>query len=164
MSKKKAHSSDSNGATSKGKVSTETVMLAYSNRTAAWMKLSYYERALMDAEEALHLDPQHLKSIYRKGCALHHMQQFEQARECFAMTLEHATEKEIKLTVIAHKHPSPSHSTCCVSLASQESRGEMMPVKIRSAPSHCTPYYKEIPPSAVTPHSPSTPLQQGMLL
>lgn len=102
-SKKKAHSSDSNGATSNGKVSTETVMLAYSNRAAAWMKLSHYERALMDAEEALHLDPQHLKSIYRKGCALHHMQQFEQARECFATALEHAPEKEIKL---AHERSS----------------------------------------------------------
>jgi hypothetical protein len=34
-SKKKAHSSDSNGATSNGKVSTETVMLTYSNRAAA---------------------------------------------------------------------------------------------------------------------------------
>jgi tetratricopeptide (TPR) repeat protein len=61
------------------------------------MKVSYYECALMAAEEALHLDSQYLKNIYRKDCALHHMQQFEQARECFAMALEHAPEKEIKL-------------------------------------------------------------------
>ncbi|KAG0574845.1 hypothetical protein KC19_VG296300 [Ceratodon purpureus] len=100
--KKRGHS-ESNGLTSNGKVSTETVMLAYSNRAAAWMKLSHYERALADAGEALHLDPQHLKSIYRKGCALHQMQQFEQARDCFAMALEHAPEKEIKL---AHERSS----------------------------------------------------------
>jgi hypothetical protein len=91
----------------------------------------------------------------------------------------------LPLTVIAHKHPSQSHSTCCASLprtrcnrspapltkpqqvaslASQKSRGETMPVNIRSVPSHCTPCYREILPSAITPHSPSTPLQQGMLL
>lgn len=92
--RKKGHSE--NGATSNGKVSTETVVLAYSNRAAAWMKLCHYERALVDAEEALHLDPQHLKSIYRKGCALRHMQQFQRASECFAMALEYSPEKEIR--------------------------------------------------------------------
>lgn len=97
--KKKASHSDNNGVTSNEKVPTETVMLAHSNRAAAWMKLSHYERALMDAGEALHLDPQHLKSMYRKGCALHHMQQFELAAACFATALEKAPEKEIKLAL-----------------------------------------------------------------
>jgi len=96
--KKKGHLE--NGGVNNGKVAAETVMLAYSNRAAAWMKLSHYERALMDAREALLLDPQHLKSIYRKGLALHHMQQFELASEAFALALEYSPEKEIK---VAHQ-------------------------------------------------------------
>lgn len=92
--KKKGGHSTENGVTST--VPTETVMLAHSNRAAAWMKLSHYERALLDAGEALNLDPQHLKSMYRKGCALHHMQQFELAVTCFAAALKKSPEKEIK--------------------------------------------------------------------
>jgi hypothetical protein len=36
-------------------------------------------------------------------------------------------EAELKQTAKRSVHPPPSHSTCCASLASQESRGETMP-------------------------------------
>lgn len=96
-SKNKKKGQGDNGAISNGKVAVETVMLAYSNRAAAWMKLCHYERALSDAGHALSLEPQHLKSLYRKGCALHHMQQYVLASECFALALDFSPEKEIKM-------------------------------------------------------------------
>jgi len=68
-------------------VDQDTVMLAYSNRAAAWMKLQHYEKALVDAEEALKLDPSHLKSIYRKGRALHALERYEQACKSFSEAL-----------------------------------------------------------------------------
>jgi hypothetical protein len=46
-----------NGTTSNGKVVDETVILAYSNRSAAWMKTCHYERALKDAYEVSYWSP-----------------------------------------------------------------------------------------------------------
>jgi tetratricopeptide (TPR) repeat protein len=78
----------------------ETVMLAYSNRAAAWMKLRHFEKALIDSGEALKLDPTHLKSIYRKGRALHGLQQYEQACETFQSALSlSAHDKDIKVAL-----------------------------------------------------------------
>ena len=75
----------------------ETVMLAYSNRAAARMKLRHFEKALIDSSEALKLDPTHLKSIYRKGRALHGLQQYDQACEIFQGALGlSAHDKDIK--------------------------------------------------------------------
>ncbi|CAM6071028.1 unnamed protein product [Sphagnum tenellum] len=84
---------------SSGKVVDETVILAYSNRAAAWMKSCHYERALKDAYEALILEPHDLKSIHWKGCALHGMQQYELACKCFELALEQSPEKDIKLAL-----------------------------------------------------------------
>ncbi len=88
-----------NGTTSNGKVVDETVILAYSNRAAAWMKSCHYERALKDAYEALILEPHNLKSTHWKGCALHGMQQYELACKCFELALEQSPEKDIKLAL-----------------------------------------------------------------
>jgi tetratricopeptide (TPR) repeat protein len=85
-----------NDTTSNGKVVDETMILAYSNRAAAWMKSCHYERALKDAYEALILEPHDLKSIHWKGCALHGMQQYELACKCFELALEQSPEKDIK--------------------------------------------------------------------
>jgi hypothetical protein len=65
--KHKRKGAGENGTTSNGKVVDETVILAYSNRAAAWMKSCHYERALKDAYEALILEPHDLKSIHWKG-------------------------------------------------------------------------------------------------
>ncbi|CAM6050842.1 unnamed protein product [Sphagnum compactum] len=99
LNKHKKKGASENGTTSNGKVVDETVMLAFSNRAAAWMKSCHYERALKDAHEALKLEPHHLKSIYRKGCALHGMQQYELACKCFELALEQSPEKDIKLAL-----------------------------------------------------------------
>ncbi len=87
-----------NGTTN-GEVVDETVILAYSNGAAAWMKSCHYERALKDAYEALILEPHDLKSIHWKGCALHGMQQYELACKCFELALEQSPEKDIKLAL-----------------------------------------------------------------
>lgn len=96
--RRKKGGSMSNGGTNRlGFSDPETVMLAYSNRAAAWMKLRHFEKALMDSGEALKLDPTHLKSIYRKGRALHGLQQYEQACETFQNALLLSTQdKDIK--------------------------------------------------------------------
>lgn len=96
--RKKKGGAISNGGTNRlGSSDPETVMLAYSNRAAAWMKLRHFEKALIDSGEALKLDPTHLKSIYRKGRALHGLQQYEAACETFQNALLLSTQdKDIK--------------------------------------------------------------------
>ncbi|KAI5074754.1 hypothetical protein GOP47_0010715 [Adiantum capillus-veneris] len=58
------------------------LLAAYSNRAEARMKLGLYEEALIDCDAALSIDPDHLKSKYRKGRALHGMTRFQDASAC----------------------------------------------------------------------------------
>ncbi|XP_073389149.1 methyltransferase FGSG_00040 [Physcomitrium patens] len=85
------------GATKQNELDSETVTLAYSNRAAAWMKLRHFEKALNDSEEALKVDHTHLKSMYRKGRALHGLQQYGKACETFQDALVlYPLDKDIK--------------------------------------------------------------------
>ena len=43
--------------------------LVFSNRAQAYLKLKAYQRAFEDADQALSLDPNHIKSIGRRGTA-----------------------------------------------------------------------------------------------
>jgi hypothetical protein len=80
----------------------------------------------------------------------------------------HAVATPFAVTASSHTTlTSPPHQAIAIVASSLpcRSHGERRClVKIRSAPSHCAPCYRAIPPSAVTSHSPSTPLQQGMPL
>ncbi|KAG0569456.1 hypothetical protein KC19_6G091500 [Ceratodon purpureus] len=55
------------------------VILGYSNRAEAYIRLQEYSKALADAKKALSRDPNHLKSLFRKGRALLGLSQYEQA-------------------------------------------------------------------------------------
>ncbi|CAM6105334.1 unnamed protein product [Calypogeia fissa] len=55
------------------------VVMDYSNRAEAWLRLHQYERAWADAERALSFDPTHLKSLFRKGRALLGLGDYRQA-------------------------------------------------------------------------------------
>ena len=62
-----------------GSVCASEVLLGYSNRAEAWIRLNRYEMALEDAQNALSRDPNHLKSLFRKGRALLGLGQYEDA-------------------------------------------------------------------------------------
>lgn len=55
------------------------VLLGFSNRAEAWIRLHQYEKALEDAGQALACDHKHLKSLFRKGRALLGLGQHQRA-------------------------------------------------------------------------------------
>ncbi|XP_024369485.1 uncharacterized protein [Physcomitrium patens] len=55
------------------------IILGYSNRAEAYIRLEEYGKALADALMALSRDSSHLKSLFRKGRALLRLRQYEQA-------------------------------------------------------------------------------------
>ncbi|KAL3681633.1 hypothetical protein R1sor_024589 [Riccia sorocarpa] len=56
----------------------EQLVVAYSNRAETLLRLQMYADALEDAEKALDLDPQHLKSLARKARALFGLKLFKE--------------------------------------------------------------------------------------
>lgn len=55
------------------------IILGYSNRAEAYIRMQEFGLALADAKKALSRDPTHLKSLFRKGRALLGLSQYEQA-------------------------------------------------------------------------------------
>jgi len=53
--------------------------ICYANRSACFLKLGHHDKALMDAEDCLGLDPTYIKGKFRKGLALHAMERYEEA-------------------------------------------------------------------------------------
>ncbi len=62
-----------------GHASESEVLLGFSNRAEAWIRLHEYEKGLEDAEKALALQHDHLKSLFRKGRALLGLHQYRDA-------------------------------------------------------------------------------------
>jgi len=62
-----------------GHASESEVLLGFSNRAEAWIRLHEYEKGLEDAEKALALQHDHLKSLFRKGRALLGLHQYHDA-------------------------------------------------------------------------------------
>lgn len=60
-------------------VRNSEIILGYSNRAEAYIRLQEFGKALADAKKALSRDPSHLKSLFRKGRALLGLSQYEQA-------------------------------------------------------------------------------------
>jgi tetratricopeptide (TPR) repeat protein len=60
-------------------VCSREIILGYSNRAEAYIRLQEFDKALADAKKALARDPSHLKSLFRKGRALLGLSQYEQA-------------------------------------------------------------------------------------
>ncbi|KAG0585784.1 hypothetical protein KC19_2G038800 [Ceratodon purpureus] len=60
-------------------VCSREIILGYSNRAEAYIRLQEFDKALADAKKALLRDPSHLKSLFRKGRALLGLSHYEQA-------------------------------------------------------------------------------------
>ncbi|CAM6007029.1 unnamed protein product [Sphagnum balticum] len=73
-----ATSTEKSGVTN-GHASESEVLLGFSNRAEAWIRLHEYEKGLEDAEKALALQHDHLKSLFRKGRALLGLHQYHDA-------------------------------------------------------------------------------------
>lgn len=65
-------------------------LLAFSNR----LRLQAYAAALADAEWALEIDPKHVKTLVRKGRALHALQLYDKACEAFQCALAESPEEQ----------------------------------------------------------------------
>ena len=63
----------------------KTVVL--SNRAQCQIKLKKYELAFQDADAAIKVDPNHLKSIQRRGTSAYYTQRLRQARKDFMHSL-----------------------------------------------------------------------------
>lgn len=59
-----------------------------SNRSASFLKLGHFEKALADGTEAEKLDPSYVKGIFRKGLAYHAMGQYSNAIQSLAKALK----------------------------------------------------------------------------
>jgi tetratricopeptide (TPR) repeat protein len=85
--------SASSGAASQNKLKS-TLLLAYSNRAEARLRLEHYEAALSDAEVALRFDPKHVKTLVRRGKAAQGLGIYDKACEAFKAALEEAPEQD----------------------------------------------------------------------
>ena len=62
--------------------------LTYSNRAQAYLKLKVYQKAFEDANTALLIDSNHIKSIGRRGTAAYYLKKFKQAKIDFIRGLQ----------------------------------------------------------------------------
>ncbi|GLJ21794.1 hypothetical protein SUGI_0406800 [Cryptomeria japonica] len=69
----------------------EALLYSYSNRAGGRLMLKEFLTAVEDCDKALDLDPEHLKSLCRKGRALHALGEYNVACECFERALQHST-------------------------------------------------------------------------
>ena len=53
--------------------------IVYSNRAACFLKLGQHEKAEADAAQALQINPDNIKALFRQGLALHAMKDYQQA-------------------------------------------------------------------------------------
>ncbi len=70
-------------------------VVAYSNRSAAYLKNSEKSKALRDAEKTVALDPQYAKGYSRLAAALHSFKRWEQAKDAYQKVLELDTENAV---------------------------------------------------------------------
>ncbi|KAH7281350.1 hypothetical protein KP509_36G042700 [Ceratopteris richardii] len=65
----------------------EELLIFFSNRAEARLLLRHYEAAEIDARVALQLHSDHLKSLSRRGRALHGLHRYKEANLCFKKAL-----------------------------------------------------------------------------
>ena len=70
----------------------ELKTIAYSNRAQCNIKLKRYEQAFQDADKAIQFDPNHLKSIQRRGTSAYFTSRLRRARKDFihCLSLEYS--------------------------------------------------------------------------
>ncbi|CAM6083028.1 unnamed protein product [Calypogeia fissa] len=79
------------------------LVLTYSNRAEARLRLLHYEDAFSDAEKALAIDLNHVKTLVRKGKASHGLGLYEKACEVFGAALAKSPEQKpaLKYLIVA---------------------------------------------------------------
>ncbi|KAC9177482.1 hypothetical protein E3N88_46236 [Mikania micrantha] len=65
----------------------------YSNRAAAFLNLVKLQKALIDAETTISLNPSWDKGYFRKGCVLEAMERFDDALDAFRIAAQHNPHK-----------------------------------------------------------------------
>ncbi|MCO5614859.1 hypothetical protein L7F22_069144 [Adiantum nelumboides] len=68
---------------------TKELVLGLSNRAEARLRLKHFEAAASDAQKALLLQKNHVKSSFRRGRALNGLHQYKEAALCFKKGLLH---------------------------------------------------------------------------
>ncbi|KAH7426707.1 hypothetical protein KP509_10G013400 [Ceratopteris richardii] len=87
------------------------LVIAYSNRAEAFIRLESYFEALTDCEAALSIDSHHTKSEYRKGRALQGLKRFEEAILCFESLLSrHPESREVQDVLDSMKRSCPDQA------------------------------------------------------
>ncbi|GLJ25837.1 hypothetical protein SUGI_0494990 [Cryptomeria japonica] len=79
---------------------TNDLVAAYSNRAEALLQMGEFNLALRDCTKGLELDPKNLKTLYRKGRALHALKEFSQAFFVLEEALEIHPEHSEVLTAL----------------------------------------------------------------
>ena len=83
-----------------GDVDRTLVYVSLSNRSACFLKLGHHEKALLDADKCLDLNPSFPKGLFRKGMALHAMGRWEEALPVLGKTLQMEPKNEQVKTAI----------------------------------------------------------------
>ncbi|GLJ51420.1 hypothetical protein SUGI_1092870 [Cryptomeria japonica] len=76
------------------KEAMDVLVFCYSNRAEALLKVEEYAKAVEDCDKALQLHSTHLKSLFRKGRALHELKEYNLACLCFRLALEQSPAAE----------------------------------------------------------------------
>ncbi|GLJ25756.1 hypothetical protein SUGI_0493140 [Cryptomeria japonica] len=71
-----------------GEAAKQARLLAYSNRAETYLQMGEFKRALEDSEQSLGIEPTHLKTLYRKGRALHGLEDYAQACQVLQTALQ----------------------------------------------------------------------------
>lgn len=87
-------------------------VLAYSNRSMAYLQLEQYEAALSDAEAALKLDDACVKAAYRMGLALDGLQRHEEAVDAYRYVLRLQPENKAALMKLNERTSNDGPPSC----------------------------------------------------
>jgi len=63
------------------------VAAVWSNRAFCWLKMGIADKALVDADAAIKIDPGYAKAHFRRGVALYNLGRFREACEAYGCTL-----------------------------------------------------------------------------
>ncbi|KAL1463255.1 hypothetical protein WDU94_015022 [Cyamophila willieti] len=106
-------------------ISLHPTTLTLGNRAQVHIKLAQYNTALTDCEQALRMDPNFVKGMYRKALALYHLKRFEEASDWFNRVLQLEPGNQT-----VHDYLTKLHSKVPVRMRLDGNRGTQTSVKI----------------------------------
>jgi len=78
------------------KIEPDLKLLLHSNRAQAYINLKRYKEAETDCTVALQIDPNHAKSLHRRGVARYYLRDLREAKKDLEKSLQLAQNPEIK--------------------------------------------------------------------